>query len=95
MPVVGSSLGANFAAGSAWSPGDWDSAQVYAAKAWKRAGQGDEGPWKDAWLNDRRKRARSILQEPRSVHAWTSVSTVLFVRETLDPAEAVWVMESA
>jgi hypothetical protein len=87
-------IGANFAAGSIWSPGDWDSAQAHAAKAWKRAGQGDEGPWKGS-VAERPAQAREVLQEPRSVRAWTSVSTVLFMRETLDPAEAVWVMESA
>jgi hypothetical protein len=95
MPVVGSSLGANFAAGSAWSPGDWDAVQVYADKAWHRAGYGFEEAWKGRWLNAARKRAQSILREQKSVRASVAVGVVLYERGTLDGGQAVPIMEAA
>jgi hypothetical protein len=88
-------IGANFAAGSTWSPGDWDVARAYADKAWQRAGRGSEGPWKGRWLNDARKRAGSILRESKSVRAANAVGAVLYEWETLDGGKAVEIMESA
>jgi hypothetical protein len=90
------SLGPNFTEGVAWSERDWWDARGYADKAWARAGDGRAADaWKDAWLNGQRRRARSIVLEPRSVRAFAAVSETLLKRETIDGTEAVWVMESA
>ncbi len=88
-------LGANFAAGSGWSASDWDAARAYADKAWRRAGRGNEEAWKGHWLNDARKRAESILREPKSVHATVAVGAVLYEWGTLEGPEAVLIMEGA